>query len=178
MYYYSELSNKITLKFNIPTVFFEYPIIELEFYNVQNETSTLYNLSSINPSGLNTLVADVSDDKTIINNTNYSKKNKRIGNVLSDNITKKGNLIKDSLYLVRIHAYDSAQYWDDSLEWNDLTKEYYNDKELFYFLIIDDCYNDLYDYNIDHDIYDNFNKYDYHNYNCITDISLKNEEVE
>jgi hypothetical protein len=34
MYYYSEVSSKITLKFNIPTVFFENPIIELEFYNV------------------------------------------------------------------------------------------------------------------------------------------------
>jgi hypothetical protein len=65
MYYYNKTSGKLTLKFNLPTVYFSAPAIELEFYSVTEGFSTMYGLAGVNPSGLNTLIVDVVTDTSI-----------------------------------------------------------------------------------------------------------------
>jgi hypothetical protein len=56
------------------------------------------------------------------------------GKILSDRIRINSNLIPNELYLVRIYAYD------------DVVENGQEDKNKFYYLIINENYNDLYDY--------------------------------
>jgi hypothetical protein len=125
----------------------------------------MYNVPTVNPAGINTVILDTTTSRSLHNILKDSPRKTRIGNVLSDKVRADSLLIADYLYLVRIHAYDESEGWYEGMDWNDEIAKEYNEKELFYFLVIDENYNELYTENINSNIYLNFNNYDYHDYN-------------
>jgi hypothetical protein len=125
----------------------------------------MYNVPTVNPAGLNTVVLDTTTSRDLYNSLKDSPRKKRIGNVLSDKVRTDSLLIADYLYLVRIHAYDESEGWYENMDWDDEIAKNYNEKELFYLLVIDENYNELYTENVNSNIYFNFNNHDYHDYN-------------
>jgi hypothetical protein len=134
MYKYSLSNKRLTLKFNLPTLLFENPKMFVEFYNVRSKFSTIVRVDDVNPTGLNTMVLDVSGIKSEDLEKVTKDYQGEYGKILSDKIRINSNLIPNELYLVRIYAYD------------DVVENGQEDKNKFYYLIINENYNDLYDY--------------------------------
>jgi hypothetical protein len=108
MYKYSLSNKRLTLKFNLPTLLFENPKMFVEFYNVRSKFSTIVRVDDVNPTGLNTMVLDVSGVKSEDLEKVTKDHQGEYGKILSDKIRINSNLIPNELYLVRIYAYDDV----------------------------------------------------------------------